>query len=116
MSFPGRKLVGRPEPSWSMSISRMVRWIWMISVPSSMSGQSLSLWLHASNVLGVINPIKEIAQLVHQQGALLVVDGAQSIPHMKIDVQDLDADFSPFQGIRWQVRRVSAFSMARKNC
>ena len=45
----------------------------------------------ASNVLGVINPIKEIAQLVHQQGAFLVVDGAQSIPHMEIDVQDLDA-------------------------
>ena len=53
---------------------------------------------HASNVLGVINPIKEIAQLVHQQGALLVVDGAQSIPHMKIDVQDLDADFFAFSG------------------
>ena len=53
---------------------------------------------HASNVLGVINPIKEIAQLVHQRGALLVVDGAQSIPHMKIDVQDLDADFFAFSG------------------
>ena len=53
---------------------------------------------HASNVLGIINPIKEIAQLVHQQGALLVVDGAQSIPHMKIDVQVLDADFFAFSG------------------
>ena len=53
---------------------------------------------HASNVLGVINPIKEIAQLVHQQGALLVVDGAQSIPHMKVDVQDLDVDFFAFSG------------------
>ena len=53
---------------------------------------------HASNVLGVINPIKEIAQLVHQQEALLMVDGAQSIPHMKIDVQDLDADFFAFSG------------------
>ena len=53
---------------------------------------------HASNVLGVINPIKEIAQLVHQQGAFLVVDGAQSIPHMKIDVQDLDVDFFAFSG------------------
>ncbi|AOS72074.1 cysteine desulfurase [Streptococcus gordonii] len=53
---------------------------------------------HASNVLGVINPIKEIAQLVHQQGALLVVDGAQSTPHMKIDVQDLDVDFFAFSG------------------
>ena len=53
---------------------------------------------HASNVLGIINPIKEIAQLVHQQGAILVVDGAQSIPHMKIDVQDLDVDFFAFSG------------------
>lgn len=53
---------------------------------------------HASNVLGIINPIKEIAQLVHQQGALLVVDGAQSIPHMEIDVQDLDVDFFAFSG------------------
>ena len=53
---------------------------------------------HASNVLGVINPIKEIAQLVHQRGAILVVDGAQSIPHMKIDVQDLDVDFFAFSG------------------
>ena len=53
---------------------------------------------HASNVLGVINPIKEIAQLVHQRGALLVVDGAQSIPHMEIDVRDLDVDFFAFSG------------------
>ena len=53
---------------------------------------------YASNVLGVINPIKEIAQLVHQRGAILVVDGAQSIPHMKIDVQDLDVDFFAFSG------------------
>ena len=48
---------------------------------------------HASNVLGVVNPIKEITQLAHQVGAIMVVDGAQSTPHMKIDVQDLDVDF-----------------------
>ncbi|MGT2846119.1 cysteine desulfurase [Streptococcus massiliensis] len=53
---------------------------------------------HASNVLGVINPIKEIAALVHEKGAILVVDGAQSAPHMKIDVQDLDVDFFAFSG------------------
>lgn len=53
---------------------------------------------HVSNVLGVVNPIKEIAQLVHQVGAYLVVDGAQSTPHMAIDVQDLDADFFAFSG------------------
>ena len=53
---------------------------------------------HISNVLGVVNPIKEIAELVHQANALLVVDGAQSVPHMKIDVQDLDVDFFAFSG------------------
>ena len=53
---------------------------------------------HVSNVLGVVNPIKEIAELVHQANALLVVDGAQSVPHMKIDVQDLDVDFFSFSG------------------
>lgn len=53
---------------------------------------------HVSNVLGTINPIKEIAKLVHQNNSLLVVDGAQSIPHMKIDVKDLDVDFFVFSG------------------
>ena len=53
---------------------------------------------HVSNVLGVVNPIKEIAELVHRANALLVVDGAQSVPHMKIDVQDLDVDFFAFSG------------------
>lgn len=53
---------------------------------------------HASNVLGVINPIRELAQLAHEKGAIMVVDGAQSVPHMKIDVQKLDADFFVFSG------------------
>ena len=53
---------------------------------------------HASNVLGVINPIQELAQLAHEKGSIVVVDGAQSIPHMKIDVQTLDADFFVFSG------------------
>ncbi|CQR26032.1 cysteine desulfurase [Streptococcus varani] len=51
---------------------------------------------HVSNVLGVVNPIKEIAQLAHAVGAYMVVDGAQSTPHMVIDVQDLDVDFFAF--------------------
>lgn len=53
---------------------------------------------HASNVLGVINPVQEIAQLAHEKEAIVVVDGAQSVPHMKIDVQKLDADFFVFSG------------------
>lgn len=53
---------------------------------------------HVSNVLGSVAPIKEIAELVHQVGAYLVVDGAQSTPHMAINVQDLDVDFFAFSG------------------
>jgi cysteine desulfurase/selenocysteine lyase len=52
---------------------------------------------HASNVLG-INPVKEIAARAHAHGALMLVDGAQSVPHMPTDVQDLDCDFLAFSG------------------
>lgn len=54
--------------------------------------------VHVSNVLGTVNPIKELARLAHNNGAVLVVDGAQSTPHMAIDVQDLDCDFFAFSG------------------
>ncbi|PAE25588.1 cysteine desulfurase [Bacillus sp. 7894-2] len=54
--------------------------------------------MQVSNVLGVMNPIKEIAKIAHKNGAIMVVDGAQSAPHMKIDVQDLDCDFLAFSG------------------
>lgn len=53
---------------------------------------------YVSNVLGVINPIKEIATIAHEHGAIMVVDGAQSTPHLKVDVQDLDCDFYAFSG------------------
>lgn len=51
---------------------------------------------HASNVLGVTNPIAQLAQLAHQNGAIIVVDGAQAIAHVPVDVQALDADFYAF--------------------
>lgn len=54
--------------------------------------------MKVSNVLGVMNPIKEIAKIAHEHGAIMVVDGAQAAPHMKIDVQDLDCDFLAFSG------------------
>ncbi|WP_316571658.1 cysteine desulfurase [Neobacillus sp. YIM B06451] len=54
--------------------------------------------VHISNVLGVVNPVKEIAKIAHENGAVMVVDGAQSAPHMKVDVQDLDCDFFAFSG------------------
>jgi cysteine desulfurase/selenocysteine lyase len=54
--------------------------------------------MQVSNVLGSINPVKEIAKIAHENGAIMIVDGAQSAPHMRIDVQDLDCDFLAFSG------------------
>jgi cysteine desulfurase/selenocysteine lyase len=51
-----------------------------------------------SNVLGTIYPVKEIIEYAHSKGAITIVDGAQSVPHMKVDVQDMDADFLVFSG------------------
>ncbi|MHA6259995.1 cysteine desulfurase [Sporosarcina sp. CAU 1771] len=54
--------------------------------------------MHVSNVLGTMNPIKEITEIAHANGAVMVVDGAQAAPHMKVDVQDLNCDFYAFSG------------------
>ncbi|WP_047150473.1 cysteine desulfurase [Aneurinibacillus tyrosinisolvens] len=53
---------------------------------------------YVSNVLGSINPVKEVASIVHRHGGVMVVDGAQAAPHLKVDVQDLDCDFFAFSG------------------
>ena len=53
---------------------------------------------YVSNVLGTQNPVKQIAKIAHKNGAVIVVDGAQAVPHMKVDVQDIDADFLVFSG------------------
>ena len=53
---------------------------------------------HVSNVLGTINNVKKIIKYAHKKGAVVIVDASQSIPHMKIDVKDLDADFLVFSG------------------
>lgn len=53
---------------------------------------------HVSNVLGTVNPVKEMIRIAHEHGVPFLVDGAQSAPHMKIDVQDLDCDFFAFSG------------------
>lgn len=53
---------------------------------------------HVSNVLGTINPVEEIAKIAHEHGAYMVVDGAQSTPHMAIDLQKMDVDFFAFSG------------------
>lgn len=51
---------------------------------------------HVSNVLGTVNPVREMARTAHARGARILIDGAQAAPHMKIDVRDLDADFYAF--------------------
>lgn len=53
---------------------------------------------HVSNALGTINPVKEIAEYAHSKGSIVIVDGAQSVPHMKVDVRDIDADFLVIAG------------------
>lgn len=53
---------------------------------------------HVSNVLGTVNPVKEIIPIAHEHNVPVLIDGAQSIPHMPVDVQDLDADFYVFSG------------------
>lgn len=53
---------------------------------------------HASNVMGTVTPLKQLAKLAHQHGAIIVCDGAQAVPHMKVDVTELDVDFYAFSG------------------
>jgi len=53
---------------------------------------------HVSNVLGVVNPIKLLAKMAHEHGAIMIADGAQSVPHMAVDVQDMAVDFFAFSG------------------
>ncbi|MFC6259831.1 cysteine desulfurase [Levilactobacillus fujinensis] len=53
---------------------------------------------HASNVMGTVTPVKQLAKLAHEHGAIFVGDGAQSVPHMPVDVTDLDVDFYAFSG------------------
>ena len=71
----------------------------LVDVEKTVTSQTkLVAVTYVSNVLGVINPIKEIAAIAHKNGAVMVVDAAQGAPHIKIDVQDLDCDFLAFSG------------------
>ena len=54
--------------------------------------------VHVSNVLGTVNPIKEMIKIAHSHNVPFLVDAAQSIPHMAVDVKELDADFLVFSG------------------
>ena len=61
-------------------------------------GPRLVGFVHMSNVLGTINPAKEIVQLAHQAGAVTLIDGAQSVPHFSVNVQEIETDFLAFSG------------------
>lgn len=58
----------------------------------------IASFTHVSNVLGTINPVKKMIEIAHAHGVPVLVDGAQSVPHLKVDVQELDADFFAFSG------------------
>jgi len=58
----------------------------------------LVAFTHVSNTLGTINPVREMVEMAHAAGALVLVDGAQAVPHLPVDVQELDADFYVFSG------------------
>ncbi len=65
---------------------------------SKISKSKLTSIVHASNVLGTINPVKEFAKLAHENEGVILVDGSQSVPHLPVDVKDLDCDFFAFTG------------------
>ena len=58
----------------------------------------LVAFTHVSNTLGTINPVREMIEMAHAAGALVLVDGAQAVPHVPVDVQELGADFYAFSG------------------
>lgn len=69
-----------------------------------------------SNALGTITPARQMVEMAHRVGARVLVDGAQSVSHMRVDVQQLDCDWFVFPGIRYSARPVLVFYMARQNC
>jgi cysteine desulfurase/selenocysteine lyase len=68
------------------------------NLDSLLDGVRVVSLVHLSNVLGTLNPVREIAQRAHARGALVVLDGAQSVPHLPVDVRELGVDFLAFSG------------------
>ena len=71
---------------------------------------------YVSNVLGTVNPVKELIGRAHRIGAKVLVDGAQAVQHIPIDVQALDCDFLYFQGISYMVLQESECCTVRRIC
>lgn len=70
---------------------------------------------HVSNALGVINPIEKIIEIAHKNGAVVLIDGAQSSAHFDIDLQKLDVDFSQHQHTNYVDQQELVFYMERRN-
>lgn len=89
VSLVGAKLTVLPaNKSWTMDLGRLEAEL--------SNGAEIVTTLHVSNVLGTINPVKEICRLAHDHGALVVLDSAQGVPHMPVDVREADVDFMVF--------------------
>ncbi len=89
VSVVGAKLAVLPaNRSWTMDLDRLEAEL--------SDGADIVTTLHVSNVLGTINPVKEICRLAHDHGALVVLDSAQGVPHMPVDVKEIDVDFMVF--------------------
>lgn len=86
----GEVVVVRADRGWKIDIERFEEEL--------ERGADLVTITHVSNVLGTINDVKEIARRAHRHGALVVVDSAQGVPHMPVDVRDMDVDFLAFSG------------------
>lgn len=71
---------------------------------------------HVSNTLGTINPVKKVIEIAHQHNIPVLIDGAQAVSHCKVDVQDLDCDFTVFPATRCTPLWASALCTVRKNC
>lgn len=70
---------------------------------------------HVSNVLGTVNPIREMTAVAHANGAIVVIDGAQSMPHFRPNMQEIDCDFYVFRGIKCMDQTVSVWYMEKQN-
>ena len=107
--IPGNKRPRRREP-----LSNICRWNRTVRLDMDKAKETITsrtkllAIAHVSNVLRDDYPISEMAELVHQHGAVIVVDGAQSVPHMKVDVQELGVDFLAFSGHKMWRRPASA--------
>ena len=76
----------------------------------------LVAFTHVSNTLGTINPVREMTEMAHAAGALVLIDGAQAVPHVPVDVQAIGCDFYAFSGHKMLAPMGSGALWARRSC